>query len=508
MTAPPSTGTTSLSVRATAPSPPPVAWIPVGSAALATVFVLSVTSGQYGYHRDELYFRMLRPAWGYVDQPPLTPLLARAATAVFGDALWAMRVPAVACVAVAVLLTALTARELGGGPLAQGLAAWGFGFGGFPLVTGHVLLTATVDLAVWAAVILFVVRALLRGEPRWWLAVGAVAGLSMFNKLLIVLPLLGLAVGLLAVGPRRLLRSPWLWGGVALALVLGSPNLVYQATHGWPQISMAGAIARNKGEEARILLLPFQLVLFGIPLTPVWVAGLVAVLRRPAWRPVRALAIAYLVVLVVTWMSGGQIYYPFGLLAFLFAAGCVAVAEWIARGRLARSAVVGSALAINAVVSASIALPIVPVDILGRTPIPKINQTARDQVGWTVYVRTVLDVYDSLPAQDRARAVFLTDNYGEAGALSRYLDASLRRAVYSGQNELWNAGPPPQDSTVVVAWTQNLGWLSRLFATCEQRAGIDNGVDVDNDEQGGVVAVCRDPVGGWSAAWPRLQHYD
>ena len=70
------------------------------------------------------------------------------------------------------------------------------------------MLTATLDLVVWPAVVLLVMRALLRNQPSWWYAVGAVVGLSMYNKLLVALLLLALGAGLLLVGPRRVLWSP------------------------------------------------------------------------------------------------------------------------------------------------------------------------------------------------------------------------------------------------------------------------------------------------------------
>jgi 4-amino-4-deoxy-L-arabinose transferase-like glycosyltransferase len=479
----------------------------VGAALVACAVALGATAARYGYHRDELYFRMLDPAWGYVDQPPLTPFLARTFTALLGDTVWALRVPAMACLLSAVLLSVLTTREFGGGRLAQALCAWGLAFSPIPLLFGHTLLTASVDLVVWAGVLLLTVRALLRDEPRWWLPAGAVVGVGLLNKQLIVLLLVGLLIGLLVVGPRSHLRSPWPWAGVVVAVVVATPNLIYQATHDWPALTMAGALSERGGTEARVLLLPMQLTIIGLLLAPIWIAGLVALWRREAWRPVRALAVAFPVVLLLTLVSAGQFYYPLGLVALLFAAGCVPTVDWIARRATARQWWVGAAVGLNAVLSAVLSLPLIPLGGLGDTPVPDINQAAQDSVGWPTYVRTVADVYASLPAKDQARTVLYTSNYGEAGALHRYGPEYGLPAIYSGHNELWFNGPPPESATVVLAWTQNITRLRTYFASCEERAVLDNGLDVDNEEQGAVVAVCRDPAGGWSAVWPRLQHY-
>src|SRR6266540_5731069 len=174
---------------------------PVAAVAGLCVVALAATVGQYGYHRDELYFRILgrHLSWGYVDEPPLTPLLVRVDTALFGDNLVAMRLPAIICAAVTLVVVALIVRELGGGTAAQVLATAGAATT-VVAVFDHTLGTPTIDLAVWLLTLLFICRALLRGRPRWWLAAGLTVGLGVYNKQLVSLLLIGLAVGLLISG--------------------------------------------------------------------------------------------------------------------------------------------------------------------------------------------------------------------------------------------------------------------------------------------------------------------
>jgi len=487
---------------------PDLARGPVFAAMAAVALALTAFSGNYGYHRDELYFLLLRPAWGYVDEPPLAPLLAQ----LFSDGLaaepWAVRIPATIATVASVFVLALVTREMGGGRGAQALCAWGYAFAALPLVMGHALLTSSLDMPVWPAVLLFIIRAQRRHEPSWWLAAGVVVGLSMYNKLLVAVLLAALAAALVFVGPRRLLWSKWVLGAAALALVVGAPNLVYQATSGWPQLSMGRALADNNADEVRILMWPFLFLILGPPLVPIWLAGLVSLMRRPAWRPVRFLAVAFPVLLLLVFVMGAQTYYPFGLVAVLFAIGCVPTAEWVLRRAQWRRPVLAVAVGLNALVSVVIGLPVIPVSVLGDTPVPAINQVARDTVGWPTYVEQVADVHATLPAQDRAVAVIVTTNYGEAGAVARYGERFGLPPVYSGHNHLYYQAKPPESATVVIIVGAQLQRAAPHFQSCVTRGRLDNGRDVDNEEQGQPIAVCRGPIGGWDAVWPALEHKD
>jgi hypothetical protein len=293
------------------------------------------------------------------------------------------------------------------------------------------------------------------------------------------------------------LWSRWLLAGIGLAVVVGLPNILYQIANGWPQLVMAAAIERDKGTDSRILFVPLQVALIGAFLMPVWIAGIVRLVRDPR---LRAVAVAYPILCVLVLVTGGQPYYPLGLVLALFAAGCVPAAGWIARHR----ALFAVGLALNTAVAVLVALPVLPVTALARTPVPAMNQAVSDQIGWPVYVRQITDVYRALPPEDQARAVIVTANYGEAGALDKY--GHDLPAAYSGHNELWFRGRPADDETVLIA----VGYgpaLGARFASCTVAVDLDNGVDIPNEEQENDVRVCRDPHRPWSMMWPEFQHY-
>jgi Dolichyl-phosphate-mannose-protein mannosyltransferase len=103
------------------------------------------------------------PAFGYADQPPLTPLLAHALDDFFDGSLVGLRLPSALMAGLVVLLTGLLAREFGAGRGAQILAAGCMAVSAVLPVVSHMLSATTVDLLVWTAISWLVVRALRHG---------------------------------------------------------------------------------------------------------------------------------------------------------------------------------------------------------------------------------------------------------------------------------------------------------------------------------------------------------
>jgi hypothetical protein len=165
-----------------------------------------------------------------------------------------------------------------------------------------------------------------------------------------------------------------------------------------------------------------------------------------------------------------------------------------------------TAIAVTAAVAIVIALPVIPADRLGDTVVAEVNEDAIETVGWPALARTVAGVYDALPERERATAVIFTGNYGEAGAIDRYgPELGLPRA-YSGHNAYARFGIPPGTAGPVIVLGS--GDPSANFDGCEAAAVIDNGLEVDNEEQGRTVFVCERPRLPWRELWPELTHLD
>jgi hypothetical protein len=310
---------------------------------------------------------------------------------------------------------------------------------------------------------------------------------------------------LLLVGPRRVLLTKWPWLGLGLAVLIGLPNILYQVFNDFPQVHMAGAIADDKGTDSRIQLLPFQLILVGIALVPVWVAGFVTLLRDPRLRAARAIAVAYPIMVVLVFLTAGQPYYTIGLVLGLFAIGAAPVERWMA-GRSGRRVLVGAAVAVNVVISVVFALPVLPVSQVGF--IAAVNGTVADQIGWPDYVRQIGEVYASLPPDQQQRAVLIASNYGEAGALDKY--GRGLPPVYSGHNELYNYGPPPDARTLAVVVSEAPeSVVSATLGPCELRVYLRNSAGIENEEtENAAVYVCPELPAPWHTLWPRMQHFD
>jgi 4-amino-4-deoxy-L-arabinose transferase-like glycosyltransferase len=491
---------------------PSLALVPTLAVAGVVLGVLAVLSGRYGYHRDELYFLACgrHLAWGYPDQPPLVPALARAMSAVSATSVSVLRIPSEVAAAGTVVITAALARELGAGRTGQVLAASAIGASNILLATGHLLSTTTFLLTCWAAMALIAVRAHRSGNGRWWLACGLVTGVGLLDSDLVAFLAVAIVAGTLVLGPRRSLASPWAVGGAVLAGALWSPYLAWQAVHHWPQLDVARAIARGQsGTSApRWQIVVLQFVLCSPPLVPIWLAGLVRLFRDRRIRWARPLGLAYALLLVAFLVTSGKPYYLAAMFPVLLAAGAEPTVRWIRRASpVVRGWSVRGAVAVALAADAVITLPLLPVAALHATPIVAINYDVGETVAWPRYVDEIAAAYRTVPTGSRATTIILTRNYGEAGAVDRFGRSLGLPAAYSGHNAYWFWGPPPQSATTVVAVGLHPQLLAQVFTSVRPAGRLDNDLHLNNDEQGVGVWIADGPTRPWAELWPEVRRY-
>ena len=484
-----------MSFRAKFALLPPGAWLAAGGA----VGLMLATAPRYGFHRDELYFLVAgrRLDWGYVDQPPLTPLLARISELVAGTSPFALRIlPALAVGAIG-LLTATMTRRLGGGAVAQVFAAFCGSWAGVVLGEGHLLSTAIFDYLFWTVALWMLVRLLDDADPRWWLGFGLTVGIGMQNKSTMAFFAVAAVIGVLATDRRRLLAGPLPWIGAGIALLVAAPNLLWQAANDWPQLDMAEALrSRSDGPVAFVLLQP---LLLSVALVVPAALGFWRLARSPELRRWRALAITYGVLFAVFLLTAGKAYYVAPMYSALLAAGAL----WFeSLARVGRRVMAGAA-AVGVFIGLFIALPLLPRDSLSLDATGELSET----VGWSELVDQVADVRDLLPATQRDAIAIVTGNYGEAGAIDILGPKLGLPPAVSGHNNYWLWGPPEPHGPIIAVGPLE-GLLRQICPTVETAGQITNPWGVDNEEAGYPILLCRNPSRQLADVWDFARHYN
>jgi hypothetical protein len=483
--------------------------------AIAVAFAIAhvLTNGRYGFHRDELQF--LTDArhldWGFVPYPPFTAFVEHIGLSLFGLSLMGLRVFSVLAQAVVIAVSGVMARDLGGGRVAQVFTAVAVGLSPLPVFEATEFQYTSFDLMWWVLIAWLTIRLLKDENPRWWLAIGAAVGLGLETKYSIVFCIAGILAGVVLTNARKYLLSVWFWAGIAIALVIFAPNLVWLVRHNFISYTFLQHIHKRDVGQGRAdgFLLGQFMSNANLFAAPVWVAGVVAFFLSKRYR---MLAWMYVVPVAIFWVSKGRAYYTCGAYPMVLAMGAAAWERWLARGpKWARVTVATVGFAGVAFIGAVVWARLVPIAQDGPLKQYALAHSGdlREEIGWDEMVKTVAAVRDSLPADQQAHFGITVGNYGEAGAIEMLGPQYHLPPPISTTNSAWLRGyPTPQPTTIILVGNSQKR-ADQLFTGCRLVAhnGNSEGVKNEESEDHPDIFVCGPLRWPWEQVWKDAEEF-
>jgi hypothetical protein len=505
-------------------------WVRDGTAALLLLSLFDLlihlaASGRYGYFRDELYFNACgrHLAWGYVDQPPLVALVARISQGAMGHSLFALRFRPAVTGAATIFLTGWIARELGGGRFAQILAATAALLAPLLLAFGSYFSMNAFEPLFWTACAWTLVRVLKRADARLWLLFGGIAGLGLLNKYTMLVFGFGVVAGLLLTEGRAQLRSRWIWIGGGIALAMALPSFAWQAAHHWPQIEVVRNAQAFENVPVPAWKFLWEQALFLNPVAaPIAVLGVGWLFFAAEGKRYRAVGWAVVATLAIFMVTKGKPYYAMPVWPAALAAGGVACERLFAgRGWRRVGIAYGVIVALAGIATLPFGVPVLPVETFIRysqaLPMAQQAKTERDaggplpqlyadMFGWEELAETVGRVYNSLPAEERAKCAILAGNAGEAGAIDLFGAKYGLPNALSGHDNYFLWGTHGYTGEVVILFGPEVESKKGLWGDVREAAVTSNplGMPLEN---GLRIYICRKPQRPLAEMWPEFKDY-
>lgn len=500
--------------------------------ALQILANLVIEHAGYGIFRDELYFLVCgrNLAWGYVDQPPLVPLLAHVSELLFGlQSLALLRLVVSVAVALEVVMTGLLAWRLGGSRWAQALAMIGIMLA--PMVMGDITLsTSVLEPFLWMVVVYAMIELAQLAESvvsrqaqaaSWWIVMGLVAGLCLENKWNECFFLACLFFALLVSPQRKALASRWLVVALALIALVAAPNLLWEVHHHWATLELLhnDQIDGKNVQLPPLLFVWEQIKAMGLLMAPLWIAGIGWLLFARRARPYRFLGLLYVFYLPLMIALHAKVYYLAAIYPLYFAAGATAWDQWLQRAWLRRGLVpiwvllhgMGTALLLP------LLLPVLPpeqeVAYLKRFHLQaprlenadhaRLPQSFADMLDWKQKANLLAAAYWSLPPAERAQAVIYAQNYGDASAVNVYRP-DVPVAISGHQNYfLW--GRRGHTGAVMIIFGDSRETDEREFRSVTEFAQDTNPM-IEPYERGPIL-ICKGLHPSLEQLWPKVKFW-
>ena len=419
---------------------------------IALLALQTLAAGRLELSFDEAYYTLWSRSlsFGYLDHPPMVALLIRVSTSLFGGSELGVRALSLVVVGAMPALVAFIAWRLFGSAEKAALAA--LMWIGMPLVSiGAVFVTPDAPLVVfWTLGLAALVELWRTGERRWLIALGLALGLALQSKFTAAFFAAGVALALVATPSlRRWLLSPALLAGLAVALVIFAPFVVWNGAHGWATFAKQLGRAPPNG-FAPYYLAEFLVAQIGL-MNPLIVVALVPALAAIPWRGSvsprspdearRILACTIAPAAVYFLLHSLHDRVQGNWLAPLYPAAAILAADWVAESRRAAGSRFAAAIAKAALWAAPIGLVVAALTfaeaLTGAVPLGPANPLARLE-GFRGLARDL-----DAEARVEKAAYVLTQGYALTSLMTYYGDPAIP-VVQPEQRMRWifEAQPP------------------------------------------------------------------
>jgi 4-amino-4-deoxy-L-arabinose transferase-like glycosyltransferase len=403
---------------------------------------------------DEAYYTLWSRSlsFGYLDHPPMVALLIRASTSLFGGSEFGVRALSLLLVGALPALIAFIAWRLFDSKEKAALAA--LMWIAMPLVSiGAVFVSPDAPLvAFWTLGLAALAELWRTGERRWLIALGLALGLALQSKFTAASFLAGVGLALVATPSlRRWLFSPALYAGLAVALMIFAPFVVWNAAYGW------ATFIKQLGRAPPTEFTPYYLAEFLIAqialMNPLVIAALVPAVAAISWRAPalpgsrdearRILACTIAPAAVYFLLHSLHDRVQGNWLAPLYPAAAILASDWIAQVRRSGASGLAAGIAKAAPWAAPIGLVIAALTfteaITGAVPLGPADPLARLE-GFRALARDL----DARARADNA-AYVLTQGYALTSLMTYFGDPAIA-VVQPEQRMRWIFEPEPSES--------------------------------------------------------------